>query len=76
MPVADELFSIIGTWHSDYTRSTGNPIEGSVLYIEFKFTSHTAAFVDISKRWKPYIMSNEVTLLTFDHGIGLSLVMK
>lgn len=67
--------SVIGTWHSDYT--PGNPpLGGSVLYVDFKFTSPIAAFVDISKRWKPYIIGNEATLLTFDHGIGLSLVKK
>jgi hypothetical protein len=64
--------SVIGTWHSDYT----TPPEGGELYIEFKFTSPIAAFVDISRRWKLLIMDNEATLLTFDHGIGLSLVKR
>ena len=67
--------SIAGTWHSDYTPSSGSsPVPGGELYIDFKFTSLTAAFVDISKRWKPYIVGNEATLLTFDHGIAIGLV--
>jgi hypothetical protein len=69
--------SITGTWHSDYTAGTGDsPWQAGELYIEFKFSSHVAAFVDISKRWKPYVNGNEVTLLTFDRGIGLTLVRK
>jgi hypothetical protein len=69
--------SITGTWLSDYTPSTGGvPPQGGELYIEFKFSSPVAAFVDISKRWKPYITGNDATLLTFDHGIGLTLIRK
>jgi hypothetical protein len=68
--------SIIGTWISDYTPREGEgPLApGGELYIQFKFSSHVAAFVDISKRWKPYIVGNDATLLTFDHGIGLNLL--
>src|SRR5688572_7376896 len=69
--------SIAGTWHSDYTPSSGSsPVPGGELYIEFKFSSSIASFVDISKRFKPYITGNDATLLTFDHGIGLTLVKK
>ena len=68
---------IAGTWVSDYTPGTGDgPLQGGELYIEFKFSSHIAAFVDISKRWQPYIAGNDATLLTFDRGIGLTLVRK
>jgi hypothetical protein len=68
--------SILGTWHSDYTPHEGDDLfsPGGDLYIEFKFTSHIAAFVHISKRWKPYIMGNEATFLAFDQSSGLTLV--
>ena len=68
--------SITGTWHADYTPRQGDGLfdPGGELYIEFKFSSDAAAFVDISKRWKPYITGTDATLLTFDHGVGLSLV--
>jgi len=66
--------SIMGTWHSDYTPREGIYNPGGELYIDFKFSSDAAAFVDISKRWKPYITSTDASLLTFDHWIGLNLV--
>jgi hypothetical protein len=66
--------TIIGTWLSDYTPREGGA--GGELYIDFKFSSYVAVFVDISKRWKPYVTGNDATLLTFDHGIGLTLVKK
>lgn len=67
---------ITGTWHSDYVPGETNPPVAAELYIEFKFSSHVPAFVDISKRWKPYVTGNDATLLTFDHAIGLTLIRK
>jgi hypothetical protein len=65
---------ITGTWHSDYI--PGDPPMGAELYIEFKFSSHVPAFVDISKRWKPYVTGNDVTLLGFYSAIGLTLARR
>jgi len=68
--------SVMGTWHSDYTPREGDGIfdPGGELYIEFKFSSHAAAFLNISKRWQPYIAGNDATLLTFDPAVALSLI--
>jgi hypothetical protein len=67
---------IVGTWLFDHTPREGEgPLaSGGELYIQLKFSSQVAAFVDISKQWKPYIVGKDATLLTFDHGISLSLV--